>query len=301
MRSFSEKAAIGLSSIMMIAAISVAVLAILFRQSKTYEVFESQGEAVAVGAFAGILAVAGGLLALAILAFFAVRKRSKGLQICFAVVALSLVLFLTFAAVVVFDVNRYTVEMISDPDGKADPGLLSSFGFQNDDFRFTQEQRAEIALVNKIMCSAGCPCDVKYRSAFKGTRYATSVFLPISPLLVDAFYPTCYQRNPLPFPDIDEVLIKVLNTIEKLWRCSGIKDKLLWYVTLDIKEGPPEKSCGDVLIEDAQSKVYMMALVMSFCAAYLWILLIFQLIICLGCDKKIKKTFGHDDDDNFRL
>jgi len=82
-------------------------------------------------------------------------------------------------------------------------------------------------------------------------EYATSVFFIKTPFQADNFYPACYKKNPLPFPDIDESIIKVLNTIERLLRCSGIKEKLIWYVTLDIKEGPPEKSCGDVLIDDA--------------------------------------------------
>ena len=175
----------------------------------------------------------------------------------------------------IFAINQYTVDMIKDPDGKADPGLLSVFGFKNDDFRFTAVQRAEFSLVNNFMCSAGCTCNIEYMPLFMAKEYTGAVFLPENPLQADAFYPTCYKRNPLSFPDIDEVLIKVLNTIERLLKCSGIKDKLLWYVTLDIKEGPPEKSCGDVLIEDAQSKVYIVALIMCVCAAYLWILLIF--------------------------
>jgi len=41
----------------------------------------------------------------------------------------------------IFGISRYMVEMIEDPDGKADPGLLSTFGFKNDDFRFTRAQR----------------------------------------------------------------------------------------------------------------------------------------------------------------
>jgi len=52
-----------------------------------------------------------------------------------------------------------------------------------------------------------------------------------------------------------------------------------------------------VLIDDAQSKIYTVAVIMYSSAVFLFILLLLQFIICCGCDRKIQKNLQKEGDD----
>lgn len=126
-----------------------------------------------------------------------------------------------------------------------------------------------------MMCSSFCTCNIAYRDKFTGIQYGRSIFLPKNPLQADKFYPDCFERKPEGFPELDEKVVKVLHVFEELYHCSGIKEKLMYYATLEVKEGEPEKPCGDVLTKDSQSNIFVTALIMCICAGYIWVLLLF--------------------------
>lgn len=131
-----------ISGLVALTAAGVLGVAVMFLQSNSYQMIEEEQEGVAIYVFALILSLGIAILLVACCGCLAAKRNSRCTVLSFAFIALFFAVFLFLMGVIVVEVNRYVVEVIEDPNGEADEGLLGLIpGFTNVNFRVTAEDR----------------------------------------------------------------------------------------------------------------------------------------------------------------
>jgi hypothetical protein len=242
-----------LSVLVAVISFGVIALSIVYNYSDTKEMIYEESEMLGNYIFITVLCLGLAIFFVACCGCLTARYNNKCFILSFAMISMFFMGFLFVLGGIVWEMNRYMIEIIEDDNGEADAGILKMIPkFEDFDFKLSREDRERLKEINRYMCSSVCPCPEEYKDLYQGIDYEKSVFLNKN--TVQNFYPDCTERLQTlsdTFSDLDSQFVKIINILEKVFDCSGIDDKIFYFMTLDVSTGPPSETCGDLVTDNA--------------------------------------------------